>query len=217
MKAVIFDMDGLMFDTSKVFEEVWDNIGEKMGMGKAGYMIYKTHGMSISLSKDIWTSEFGDLYDVSELKKLTKEHLTEYYTKNKGPAKQGLFDLLKYLRDKKVKLAVASSAPKWEVYNHLEKAEIIECFTVIVDGSMVSSSKPAPEIYLKACDLLGENPADCIALEDSKNGILSAHSAGCQTIMIPDVWQPDSEIKSKVHKIFNNLHEFELYLYNFSN
>ena len=211
MKAVIFDIDGLMFDTSKVFEAAWDNVGEKMGMGKAGYMVRKTQGMSISMSKDIWTSEFGNVFDETKLKKLTKDFLLEYYKENNAPAKQGLLPLLKSLQDKKIKLAVASSAPKWEVYNHLEKAEIAEYFMVIVDGSMVSLSKPSPEIYTKACNLLGEKPADCMALEDSKNGVLSAYSAGCQAIMIPDIWQPDDEIKIKAHKIFNNLREFEIY------
>jgi len=216
MKAVIFDMDGLMFDTSKVFESAWDYAGEKTGMGKAGYMVYKTHGMGISTAKDIWIGEFGNTFDEAELKKLTKEYLADYYTKKQAQMKPGLVSLLSSLRNKKIKLAVASSSSKWEVYNHLQKSEIEKYFTVIVNGQMVRMSKPSPEIYIKTCNLLGEKPSDCIALEDSKNGILSAHSAGCQAVMIPDILQPDEEIKSKAYKIFASLCEFEIYINNFN-
>lgn len=92
------------------------------------------------------------------------------------------------------KLAVASSSPQWEVEKHFTDAGIIDCFSVIVCGDMVEKSKPALDIYLKAYDLLREYLKICIALEDSKNGLLSAYRAGCKPIMVPDLWQPDEKI-----------------------
>lgn len=77
MKAVIFDMDGLMFDTESVFFKAWDYAGEKIGIGKAGYMVMKTLGMSIAMSRDIWVSEFGEKYNEQELRRHTKEFLTD--------------------------------------------------------------------------------------------------------------------------------------------
>lgn len=63
MRAVIFDMDGLMFDTERVFVEAWDYAGEKIGVGKAGYMTLKTLGMSIAMSREVWLEEFGEKYN----------------------------------------------------------------------------------------------------------------------------------------------------------
>ena len=191
---VIFDMDGLMFDTERVFIEAWDYAGEKIGIGKAGYMIYKTLGMSIDASNEIWKEEFGEQYNQEELRKYTRDFFKSYYENSKVPVKPGLYVLLEYLKSANANLAVASSSPRWQVEKNLTNAGIIDCFSAVVCGDMVEKSKPAPDIYLRACEMLHANPRECIALEDSKNGLLSAYRAGCKPIMIPDLWQPNEEI-----------------------
>lgn len=205
--AVIFDMDGLMFDTERVFIKAWDYAGEKIGVGKAGYMVMKTLGMNIKMSRQIWIDEFGTSYDEDGLRKYTKEFLVKYYNENKVPIKPGLLQLLSFLKKKRYKIAVASSSPEWEVKKHLVDADILDYFQVIVCGDMIEISKPNPEIHIKACELLCENPKDCYALEDSKNGLLAANNAGCKVIMIPDLWQPDEEIKKILYEKFDNLNE----------
>jgi len=204
---VIFDMDGLMFDTERVFIEAWDYAGEKIGIGKAGYMVHKTLGMSIVAAYEVWKEEFGDNYNQEELRKYTKEFLKDYYENNKVPVKPGLYVLLDYLKNINSKLAVASSSPRWEVEKHLTDAGVINCFSVIVCGDMVEKSKPEPDIYLKACELLKVTPEDCYALEDSKNGLLSAYRAGCKPIMVPDLWQPDEEILRIIVGKFTDLEQ----------
>lgn len=205
MNTIIFDMDGLMFDTESVFIKAWDYAGEKIGIGKAGYMTMKTLGMSIQMSRKFWVEEFGNKYDEDLLRKYTKEFLQKYYSENSVPIKQGLYELLDFLKQHNYKLGVASSSPRWEVEKHLRDAKIYEYFNSIVCGDMISKSKPEPEIYLKACELLGEIPENCIALEDSKNGLLAAHKAGCKVVMIPDLWQPDEEIEKILYAKFNAL------------
>ena len=96
MNTIIFDMDGLMFDTESVFIKAWDYAGEKMGIGKAGYMTMKTLGMSIQMSKKFWVEEFGNKYDEDLLRKYTKEFLQKYYSENSVPIKQGLWKLRNY-------------------------------------------------------------------------------------------------------------------------
>ena len=91
---IIFDMDGLMFDTEKVFIMAWDYAGKKIGIGKAGYMVYKTLGMNIVSSYNVWREEFGDRYNQEEFRKYTKEFLQKYYSENTVPVKKGLYNLL---------------------------------------------------------------------------------------------------------------------------
>lgn len=209
---VIFDMDGLMFDTERVFIDAWDYAGEKIGIGKAGYMVLKTLGMNIVASYAVWKEEFGDRYDQEELRKYTKEFLKKYYDENTVPVKPGLYILLEYLRKVNCKMAVASSSPRWEVEKHLKDAGVREYFSEIVCGDMIEKSKPAPDIYLKACELLGVKPEDCYALEDSKNGLLSAYNAGCKPIMIPDLWQPDEEILKIIVGKYDDLEQVKVAL-----
>jgi len=123
------------------------------------------------------------------------------------PVKKGLYTLLEYLKKVNARLAVASSSPKWEVEKHLKDAGIRDYFSVIVCGDMVEKSKPEPEIYLKACELLKVKPQECIALEDSKNGLLSAYRAGCKPIMVPDLWQPDEETLQIIKAKYSDLEQ----------
>ncbi len=204
---IIFDMDGLMFDTEKVFMKAWDYAGEKIGIGKAGYMVLKTLGMNITAAYDVWKEEFGDSYNQEELKKHTKDYLKKYYDENTVPVKDGLYLLLDYLRDNHCNMMVASSSPRWEVEKHLKTAQVSDYFVDIVCGDMIENSKPAPDIYLKACARLGAAPEDCFALEDSKNGLLAAYRAGCKPIMVPDLWQPDEEILQLIVAKYDNLEQ----------
>ncbi len=212
MNAVVFDMDGLMFDTERVFVQAWDYAGEKMGIGKAGFMTIKTLGMNVELSRQVWIEEFGDRYNEEELRKYSREFRDNYYANNKVPVKKGLYVLLDYLKEHGYKLAVASSSPRWEVERHLKDAGVFECFQAVVCGDMVSKSKPEPEIYLRACELLGEQPEDCLALEDSRNGLLSAHRAGMRVIMVPDLWEADEEVKSFLWNMCTDLEEVKVFL-----
>ena len=88
---IIFDMDGLMFDTEKVVIKAWDYAGEKIGVGKAGFMVYKTLGMNRAASNNVWKEEFGDRYSEEGLRKYTKEFLKKYYDENTVPVKKGLY------------------------------------------------------------------------------------------------------------------------------
>ena len=166
--------------------------------------------MNIASSYKVWKEEFGDGYNQEELRKYTKEFLTNYYNENKVPVKKGLYNLLDFLQKNDCKMAVASSSPRWEVEKHLKDAGIYEYFKGIICGDMVENSKPDPEIYLKACALLEANPSECYALEDSKNGLLAAHRAGCRPIMVPDLWQPDEDILKIIDGKYEDLDEVKV-------
>lgn len=193
MKAVIFDMDGVMFDTELVCMKAWDAVGEEMGVGKAGYMVLKTLGMTAERAIEILQNEFGSDFDARAFKLKGREYSYDYFNKYGVPEKEGLYEILDYLKQKGYKLAVASSTSSDSVHHHLKEKDIEKIFDAVICGDMVEKSKPEPDIYLKACEMLGESPSDCVAIEDSRNGLLSAHRAGMQVIMVPDLWQGEEE------------------------
>ena len=205
MRAVIFDMDGLMFDTERVFFGAWDYAGEKMGLGKAGYMLMRTLGMNTADGNQQWRNEFGDDVDIDALWAYTKEYMDNYYSRYAVTVKPGLYDLLTYLERRQYKLAVASSTRLEKVERHLRNANVRQYFSAVITGDMVEHSKPEPDIYLKAAAALGEAPEDCYALEDSRNGLIAAHKAGCKAIHVPDLWQPDDEVKQFILGPFDDL------------
>lgn len=205
MKAFIFDMDGLMFDTERVFIGAWDYAGEKLGLGKAGYMLMRTLGMNTAGCNQQWRDEFGEDVDLTSLWAYTKEYMDDYYSRYAVSVKKGLYDLLTYLERKHYKLAVASSTNREKVERHLRNTNVRQYFSAVITGDMVEHSKPAPDIYLKAAAALGEKPEDCYALEDSRNGLIAAHKAGCKPIMVPDLWQPDDEVKQFILGPFESL------------
>lgn len=212
MNAVIFDMDGLMFDTEKIFVKAWDYAGEKLGVGKAGFMAAKTLGMNLVSATKMWSNEFGEKINLGKLQDYTIEFFKSYYLKNKLPVKKGLYNLLEYLTNSNYKLAVASSSPQKIVHNYLSISDTKKYFSAVVCGDMIEKSKPEPDIYLTACKLINENPCNCYALEDSKNGLFSAYRAGCKSIMIPDLWQADFETEQILTAKLDDLDQVILFL-----
>ncbi len=196
MKAVVFDMDGVLFDTESVCMKAWDYAGEVMGVGKAGYMVLKTLGMNADKAVEIIKTEFGEGFDAVKFKQIGKNYSYDYFNTYGVPEKPGLYEILDYLKNKGYKIALASSTSSQSVYHHLKEKDIEKYFDAVICGDMVEKSKPEPDIYLKACAQLNENPDNCIAIEDSKNGILSAHRAGLQVIMVLDLWQGEAETDS---------------------
>ena len=189
-KAVVFDMDGVMFDTESVCMKSWDTVGEEMGIGKAGYMVYKTLGMTAQAAIKILQNEFGKDFDAKLFKQKGRECSYKYFNDFGVPEKPFLHEALEYLKEKGYKLAVASSTSSDSVFHHLEEKNITHYFD-------------------KACKELGEVPENCIAVEDSKNGILSAHNANMSVIMIPDLWQGETEIDKLLFAKLKSLGEIK--------
>lgn len=207
MKAVIFDMDGVLFDTESLCMKAWDYAGEKLGIGPAGYMVLKTLGVNAQAAIGILKKEFGEEFNAEEFKKIGRDFSYDYFEKYGMPMKKGVTDILDYLTSKKYKIALASSTSTKSVMHHLNDTKIKDYFDVIVCGDQIERSKPEPDIYIKAAELLGLVPEACYAVEDSKNGLLSAHRAGCQVIMVPDLWQCDDEVDSFILAKCSDLNE----------
>lgn len=207
MKAVIFDMDGIMFDTESLCIKAWDYANEKLGLEPAGNMVYKTLGLNVKAVNHILQKEYGEKFDLTLFRHYCDEFTSEYIEKNNVPVKEGLYNILKFLSDNHYKIALASSSNKSTIYRNLKNTNIDDYFDAIVSGDMIEKSKPEPDIYLKAAELLDLSPNECYAVEDSKNGIISAYNAGCNVIMVPDLWQGDEKTDKKLFAKCYDLNE----------
>lgn len=134
------------------------------------------------------------------------------YFKNELPVKPGVYELFDFLKKNNYKIGLASSTRKEVVTLQMKQVGLLPFFDVLVCGDMVQNSKPHPEIYLKACELLGAAPSSCFAVEDSFNGIRSAHGAGMKTIMVPDLLTPDEEITALLYKKCDSLLDVKEFL-----
>lgn len=188
MKAVVFDMDGVLFDTESVCFSAWDAVSEKMNISPPSELAHKTLGMNEEAVDGILKEFYGSDFDTDKFRTLCREYTSAYFAANGVPQKPGLHSALKALKSGGYKIAIASSTSRRGVYRNLKDAEIENMFDCVICGDMVGKSKPEPDIYLTAAGELHVPPKECFAVEDSKNGILSAHSAGMKVIMIPDLW-----------------------------
>lgn len=205
IKAVVFDMDGLMFDTERIYIDAWDYTGEQLGLGKIGYFSIKTLGKTDQSIKQDIINEFGVHIAPEMVFSHINTYKAKYFANNHVPVKKGLYELLEYLKHNGYQVGLASSSRPDEIQKHLLDAGIENYFQAIVSGRMVVHSKPAPDIYLLACEKLGIPVSECMALEDSLNGIRSASDAGLVPVMIPDLIQPDEETLSLLHALLPDL------------
>lgn len=195
MQGVIFDMDGLMFDTERVSDFAWREAGKKLGYDITYKFMAGIHGLQPADYIPLMQKEFGEKFDFEAVRKIQREITADYYSKNGIPVKFGLVSLLKYLKANGYKLAVASSSSAEVVLRNLSAACVRGYFDAVITGDMIAHGKPEPDIFLKACESLSLKPSDCLVLEDSPHGILAAERAGMRSIMIPDVVVPGENEK----------------------
>lgn len=207
IKAVIFDMDGLMFDSERLVCENWTYLLKERGMEFSLDFFKTLLGLRIEDSEKRFKEKYGEDFDYQGFRAIARKRYFELVSAEGVPIKQGLIELLEYLRKSKIKTAVATSTSEVSASRSLEIAGVTKYFDAFIFGDNVTNGKPHPEIYLTAAEKLGVKPQECVALEDSFNGIRSAYNAGMTAIMIPDMLLPDDEIRKKASYVLNDLSE----------
>ena len=192
--AVIFDMDGLMVDTERMSAAFRKTALTEMGIPYRD-ITSLTMGRSDRMVRAIYLEEYGADYPYDEVRKRIHSLWEEYLASHPVPVKPGLFALLDYLRERQTPMAVATSTSRESASRTLERGGIAPYLSAVVFGDMVQRSKPEPDIFLLAARQLGAEPANCIVLEDSPNGILAAHRAGMLPVMVPDLLEPGPELE----------------------
>ena len=209
IKNVIFDLDGTLIDTEKYFRIFWRKAAEQNGyeMSDEQALALRSLGRPFApaLMKE-WFGEDFDYYAVREVRrKLMKAHLDKVGLE----VKPGAGEALKWLKENGYTVALATATPTERAAEQLKEVNLYPFFTRLVSAVQVERGKPAPDVYLHAAKELGADPAECLAVEDSPNGVLSALAAGMKVVMVPDQTQPDKELKEKLYACIENLGELK--------
>ena len=212
MKAVIFDMDGVLFDTEKLCIDSWIEVATNHDITGVEEVFPLCIGLNDTDTRTLVLDRLGEDFPYDEFKKEASEWFHNFVEEKGLPMKKGVHEILNYLKDNGWSIGLASSTRRQSVLSHLERTGIRDYFSVIVTGDMVEHSKPQPDIYLKACEELGVAPKECFAIEDSPNGIRAAHWAGMKPIMVPDMIAPNDEMKSITRWIFEDLTQVQEFL-----
>ncbi len=205
LKAAIFDMDGLMFDTEKVALQSWLEIAKRNHFFLDEDRISHFRGTTAAYIKELFDKWYGAAVDFEEIIRQRQNFVDDYFSKNNIPVKPGLYELLQALKDKKYRIAVATSTSKEHALHQWEETGVLPYLDGFVCGDEVNKSKPDPEIFVKAAQKLGVQPEECIILEDSFHGIEAAHAAGGTVVMVPDLQQPDDRIRAMCDYVFDSL------------
>ncbi|WP_459904897.1 HAD family hydrolase [Enterococcus thailandicus] len=214
VNAVIFDMDGLLFDTEMVYYEATQMVADQMGFPYDKEFYLRFLGVS---DEEVWANyheifaEYGRETVQRFIDESFQETLTRFASGN-VQLKPGVMELLDFLEEQDIPKVVASSNQRKVIELLLEKNNLLTRFDMIVSAENVKRAKPDPEIFLLAQQKLGTTKKNTLILEDSQNGILAAEAAEIPVIMVPDLLEPSAELADKTVAVVSSLHEIPTFI-----
>ena len=212
IKAVLFDMDGVIFDTEREYLKEWEVIFKKYGYKMKKEIYISVMGRGRKKVKEIFKEKFGEDLPIDKMYIEKDKMLKEAVENNKVPLKEGALELLEFLKENGYKIALATSAKRERVKIQVRHAKIENIFDAIVCSEDITNSKPDPEIFLKAAEKVCVNPENCIVIEDSEAGIKAAFNAKMIGFHVEDLKKADEIILKYSYKNFKNLIEIKEYI-----
>ena len=204
-KLVIFDMDGVMFDTERLLTKYWCRAANEMGFPMKMADALELRSLARRYAEPMLKERFGEEFSYRKVRARRIELMEEHIERNGLKTKPFLRLLLDYLDKNGYKKAIATSTDYERTVTYLQMTGLENRFDVVCCGPSVEHGKPKPDIYLFTVQKLGLRPCECLAVEDSPNGIISAYDAGVFPVLIPDLTQPDPELLKKVYRKCSSL------------
>ena len=199
MNTILFDMDGTLFDTEKHYQWAWRKAIADAGYELDASEVLKLRSLGAPYNVAQFQEWFGEEVDYRAIRQ-ERVDLMKDMLAHEIPLKPQVPQTLEKLRHMGYSMAVVTATAQEQAVSNLKLAGLLPFFDHVISASMVKRGKPAPDVYLHACEVLGVQPENCYAVEDSPNGVMSAHAAGCRTIMIPDLSQPDAELSRLLYR-----------------
>lgn len=211
IRAALFDMDGLMFDTERLSDEIWFQLGPKYGLTVTDKDMERLRGRSYEAGKEAFLAAHGADAPYDALAADARAAWTQRLAQG-VPLRPGLFAALDFFKERGIPMAVASSTGRALVAQNLRLSGTASYFSAVICGDMVLRSKPEPDIFLAAAHMLGTPPAACLVLEDSHNGVRAGAAAGCVTVMVPDLCPVTPEMRGLATAILPSLADLPHFL-----
>lgn len=205
IEAVLFDMDGVMFDTERMYQKAWLQAGRQMGVPMEPEIVDRLRGRNREGCARVCREIFGEDFDFDSMRTACRALMARWIEENGLPVKPGLYELLAELERRGIPAVLATSTTRDSAWGHLQRAKVDRYFLGAVCGDDVSRSKPDPEVFQKAAALAGRDPKNCLVLEDSPAGVRAGAAAGCFTVMVPDLTAPDEELRALADEILPGL------------
>ena len=193
IRGVLFDMDGLVLDTEKLYSRFWMEACHFYGFPMTREQSLGMRSLSKAAGQEKLTAYFGPAVDYAQIRAKRIELMDAFIAEHGVEPKRGIYELLDYLEANHIAAAITSSSPVSRIQEYLTPLNLCHRFDQICSGYDVPKGKPEPDIYLHGAAVLGLRPEECFALEDSPAGILSSYRAGCLPVIIPDQDTPCEE------------------------
>lgn len=204
--ATIFDMDGLLIDSERIALSTFQHVCDQHEMGDQFPLYQRLLGTNNATSMIILQETLPAQVPADQFMKIWMDLYVEQ-TRTAVPLMKGVTALLDHLELIEMPKSVATSTRTDHARSKLDNSGILHRFTHVTGGDQVTHGKPSPDIYLKAAHRLAVEPAHCLALEDSPNGVRAALAAGMQVIQIPSLVEPDAQVRAWGHTILEDLHQ----------
>ena len=205
IKGVIFDLDGTLLDTEKLYRRFWVEAARQMGYPMEDRHALMIRSMAAVYAEPLLKREVCAEFDYHGVRALRRQIMEAYIDEHGVDPKPDLIKTLAAIKEKGLKIGLATATPEHRARKYLRMVQAEEYFDAVTCADMVKKGKPQPDIYLLACERTGVLPEEAIAVEDAPTGIRAAHAAGCRAVMVPDQDQPDEETRALCDAVVERL------------
>ena len=212
IKGVIFDVDGTLLNTERIYMAAWKQAGKLAGYEIPDEVLLKTRAISSKVAHRIYKEAMGEDFNYMDLHAERVRIAEAAIAQTDDLLMPGVADTLNWLKEKGIAMAVASSTVLEKTVSHLDHAKLLPYFDAVVGGDMVERGKPEPDIFLKAADMLGLQPGECAVIEDSPAGIRAAYAAKMLPVLIPDCVPENPETKAVSAVVLKSMEQLKAFL-----